>query len=187
VARTCRVAGDESGPQADYPVYGSAGELWERADLVAEIVIDGSGVRDRLRPTILAPDDEGYDDPAADALAGLGDDARAEVEAELDADDGIPITVVEARIVRVWKGAPGGATVAIQQLGDSETAAADVTYLADGEEYLVFLETYDDAPASLLNPWQAQYRLDGDAVTGLDHEYALELTVTDLEELRRAE
>lgn len=65
----------------------------------------------------------------------------------------------------MYKGdAKPGQLIDVGQLGGSykgvDYVQAEATKLKGGDTYVLFLETYPDAPAALLNPNQAQYQLD---------------------------
>lgn len=135
--------------QADYPHYDSADALFGTATLVVEAEVAGDSRVTRLSPRL-----DGGTDPVTNPQAG----APAG-----EAPDAVVVTVRQARLLTVYKGAAkAGDTVEVKQLGGT---LAGVTHETAGEvpltagRYVLFLETYPDAPASLLNPYQGQYRV----------------------------
>jgi len=117
----------------DWPSYDSLDVLYDRADLVVQGVLAGSSTVRKL-----------------------------------DIGDGTTMvyTVADVTVAVVFKGSANtGQTVAVKQLGGRldgvDYRAEAESYLSPGQTYLLFLETYEDSPASLLNPWQAQYVVDG--------------------------
>jgi len=126
---------------ADYPSYSDVESLFESATLVVEGDVGES------RVDVLYPSYEG-DDPAFNPLAGT--DTRPDPKA-----GAVPITVFEVRITKVHSGdAKPGDLIEVQQLGGSldgvEYSAEGTASLAKGSAPLLFLETYDDAPAAIL-------------------------------------
>jgi len=128
--------------QADYPYYDTAAALFDRATLVVEAeVASGS------RVARLEPRSDGGPDPATNPQAG----APAG-----QAPDALVSTVRTARLITIYKGsAKAGDSVEVQDPGRTLEGAVP---LAAGR-HVLFLETYPDAPAALLNPYQGQYRV----------------------------
>lgn len=132
--------------QGDYPSYQSAAELLAKATLV----IEATPAR-----------------PRVDKLYPSG--------GSRDQDTGIVITVYAATVTKVHKGdRKPGDVVDVQQMGGlfdgvSYEQEGGVPF-RQGTTYLLFLETFPDAPAALLNPTQAQYEvaLDGSYRTVTD-------------------
>jgi hypothetical protein len=140
--------------QADYPIYDSADHLFGKANLVVRATVSPRPLRtQKLMP------DTGSADPKLNPSAG------APGAQPPDESDPVVITVYRATITKVHKGqAKAGQSVEIQQLGG---VLGGITYrekharpLAGGKNYLLFLQTFPDAPAALLNPLQGQYPLD---------------------------
>jgi hypothetical protein len=134
----------------DYPAYDSADSLYQTADLVVEANLTGSPQVRQLGPAA------NVDDPKLNPKAGTGAQP-----------DGEPLvtTVYRAAVTRVYKGAVKvGDTVEVKQLGGQFKGvtyrAEGATMLKSGSAYLLFLAVFPDAPASLLNPNQAQYTID---------------------------
>ncbi|GAA2645410.1 hypothetical protein GCM10010399_94050 [Dactylosporangium fulvum] len=109
------------------------------------------------------------DYPAYDTLAALHAKASLVVSVRLAERTEVRslehrvYTVLTGTVERTFKG-PGAADVEIKQPGGEHrgttyTEAGGIP-LQPGRRYLLFLETYPDSPASLLNPGQAQYLLD---------------------------
>ena len=96
------------------------------------------------------------------------------------------ITVRTFRLTRVFKGdMRAGSTLEVKQLGGE---LGGVVYVEEDAvpldpsagKYILFLQTYPDAAASLLNPWQGQYFLEaGDRVRSL-HGNPVRFTIADL-------
>lgn len=77
----------------------------------------------------------------------------------------IVCTVVSVEVGMVVKGSvTPGDTVTVKQEGGTYDGVThrhpSVVYLVPNERYVLFLATFEDSPASWLNPTQAQYRLD---------------------------
>ncbi|GIF46508.1 hypothetical protein DFJ67_8363 [Asanoa ferruginea] len=124
--------------QGDYPSYQSLAELTEKATLIIEATVSG---------------------PRVDKLYASRDDGT-----EPNDDTGIVITVWSASVKAVHKGSSKpGDVVAVKQTGGQLDGVvyeeAGGVPLREGTTYLLFLETYPDAAASLLNPTQAQYEV----------------------------
>ncbi|MEV4624062.1 hypothetical protein AB0J74_35790 [Asanoa sp. NPDC049573] len=137
--------------QGDYPHYRSAAELMDRASLVIEATVARPRV-DKLYP------DGGGSGPKADPRAG----APEPVE-----DTAVVITVWSATIKVVHKGPnKPGDVVDVHQVGgllDGVSYEQDAAVpFREGDTYLLFLETYPDSSAALLNPYQAHYEVDPD-------------------------
>ena len=109
---------------------------------------------------------------------------------EAERREGMVVTVRTVTVSRVFKGAvrPGD-VVQVKQLGGKLDG---VTYseehgvpLQENGQYTLFLETYADQPASLLNPVQAQYRVEsGDALRSLPGN-EISTSITQLAKLAR--
>ncbi|RQX14992.1 hypothetical protein DDE19_21390 [Micromonospora ureilytica] len=153
-AAACSAAGDHTdtyGPQnvlyrADYPSYTTADQLFERASVVVQGRVESAKKVVRLVQAA----------PQGQALPAAVDAERRE---------GMVVTVRTVTVSRVFKGdVKPGDVVQVKQLGGKLDG---VTYseehgvpLLDNGQYTLFLETYSDQPASLLNPVQAQYPVD---------------------------
>ncbi|MEV7331896.1 hypothetical protein [Micromonospora sp. NPDC093244] len=151
--------GDAPHPQnvlyrADYPSYATAGELYAGASVVVQGHVESA---QRVVRLVQA--------------APPGQTLPAPVEAERR--EGMVVTVRTVKVSRVFKGAvKPGDVVQVKQLGGKLDG---VTYteehgvpLRENGQYTLFLETYPDQPASLLNPVQAQYPVEsGDGLRSL--------------------
>ncbi|MEV0198928.1 hypothetical protein [Nonomuraea sp. NPDC050691] len=140
---------------ADYPVYNSADALFTGAKLVIEGRLTGDR---RVMAVAEPPVDETETDPQLNPNAGATPDAAAAPPAESPT----VITVSSVEVLRVRKGpARVGQIIQVKELGGTLDGVtyeqADVTPLKSGVTYMMFLETYPDSPASLLNPEQAKY------------------------------
>ncbi|MFC8297848.1 hypothetical protein [Micromonospora orduensis] len=129
--------------RADYPSYATAGELYGRASVVVQGQVEAT---QRVVRLVQAA-------PPGQVLPAPVDAERRE---------GMVVTVRTVKVSRVFKGAvKPGDVVQVKQLGGNLDG---VTYteehgvpLRENGQYTLFLETYPDQPASLLNPVQAQY------------------------------
>ncbi|GAA0310346.1 hypothetical protein GGQ92_001601 [Gracilibacillus halotolerans] len=88
-------------------------------------------------------------------------------------------TVHTVKIDYIYKG-EAGKTIEIKQFGGEldNTIMTDehVTFLEKGEEYILFLETYEDSPASLLNPIQSYYKLEeGNIIKHPENSFTVDL------------
>lgn len=132
--------------QMDYPSYNSSDALYQKADLVVEAKISDTSRVEQLKASSSNPD------PKVNPNAGV----------KGKSPEPFVITVYQATVVKTFKGTKAtGDTVEVKQLGG---VFKGVTYreinsptLKPGETYVLFLATYPDAPASLLNPSQGQY------------------------------
>ena len=73
-------------------------------------------------------------------------------------------TVHQLKVENVYKGdLDRGEIIEVKQLGgelDNKLLVVEsISYLEEDKEYLLFLETYEELPASLLNPIQAMYEM----------------------------
>jgi hypothetical protein len=100
----------------------------------------------------------------------------------------VVITVSTVTVTRVHKGTVKvGSTIEVKQLGGKYQG---VNYRADGvaafrakTPYLLFLATFADAPASLLNPEQGQYVLDASGTPTRVSPNGVAVTAADLARL----
>src|SRR3712207_5225847 len=128
--------------QADYPYYQTVAALFDKADLVVEADVS----RD-LRVVRQAPLRPVGDDPVTNPQAGAPPGEEPE---------GVVITVRAARVVTAYKGAvKAGQNIEVGELGGTlhgtTYEVAGAVPLSGGARHVLFLETYPDAPASLLN------------------------------------
>ena len=150
-----------SGPEVvyyhgDFPRYESVSELYDRANLVVRArITDGTEVRP--------------------IKIGSADDTT------------LVYTVYRAEVQRVFKGRSTGPVVEVKLMGGAHDG---VKYIADGtidltpgQTYLLFLETYADAPASLLNPAQSQYVVGPSGLVTSVGDNRLRVSESDLERL----
>ncbi|MEV4548018.1 hypothetical protein [Nonomuraea wenchangensis] len=143
--------------RADYPQYENADALFDRANLVVEARIVGEP---RYLQEVTKPD-SAETDPRLNPMAG----APAAVAAAQPDAPPMVITVRTAEVLKVYKGeAQVGQKVEVKELGgvfDGVTYEEEhTTALNEGSGYVLFLETYPDSPAALLNPVQGKYPLD---------------------------
>ncbi|MEV0307936.1 hypothetical protein [Nonomuraea fuscirosea] len=185
---------------ADYPRFTSTKEMWDDADLVVQATITGLRTARDEPGRILGPGDDGYDDPKANPLSGLGPDELSEAKKQAERETGDIVTIAEADITRVFKGdLAGGGSIEVRQLGgelDGEKLTAqDEVKLEQNESYLLFVHSWDDTQdTTLVNPGQGQYVAtgpDGRAATpaGEADTYAplpgnpLQITLAELKDL----
>ncbi|MEZ0073767.1 hypothetical protein [Planotetraspora sp. GP83] len=162
---------------ADYPAYDSADNLFNTADLIVEATVSTQPVSVQE----LKPDTAG-DDPKLNPAAGA---PTAEVA---QPPDPVVISVYKASVTKVYKGAAQvGQSIDIQQLGGKLNG---ITYqeeeahaLQQNQGYVLFLQTYPDAPAALLNPLQGQYPLNAKGEPAQLQENPVALTSDDLNRL----
>ncbi|MET7394648.1 hypothetical protein ABZS66_14265 [Dactylosporangium sp. NPDC005572] len=100
--------------------------------------------------------------------------------------DDLVYTVYRVQVERRFKGT-SAETIEVKQIGGTVGGTVYVEAggipLRTGTRYVLFLETYPDSPASLLNPAQAQYVLgDGDRPERVDPG-GFEFTLASLEAL----
>ncbi|WP_238016341.1 hypothetical protein KZZ52_57860 [Dactylosporangium sp. AC04546] len=97
---------------------------------------------------------------------------------EVRSIDGLAYTVYRVQVDRRFKGT-SASLIDVKQV----SAEAGGIPLRTGTRYVLFLETYPDSPASLLNPAQAQYVLrDGERPERVDPA-GFEFTLASLEAL----
>jgi hypothetical protein len=95
-------------------------------------------------------------------------------------------TVRSVEISKVYKGnVRAGQTIEVKEMGgivDGITyKIADSTPLSTDNSYTLFLETYPDSPASLLNPDQGKYPLDAAGNVSSLPGNSITMTTTDLD------
>ncbi|MEV0237610.1 hypothetical protein [Nonomuraea sp. NPDC050786] len=106
------------------------------------------------------PQPPGGEDPRLNPSAGVTGGAD-----QPQRDSSVVSTVFDARALKVFKGTiDAGSTIEVRQLGG---ALDGITYsekgtssLKAGKVQVLFLNTYPDLPATLLNPDQGQYDID---------------------------
>lgn len=135
---------------ADYPGYATLDELYAASDVVVAVDIAAAPIVRELYPSV------GGTDPQANPNAGTN---------ETPAGDSVVITVFDAKVTEVFKGeANEDDTIAVKQLGGLYKGVrhteVGATPLKPHTSYVLFLATFPDAPASLLNPGQGQYPVD---------------------------
>lgn len=166
--------------QADYPDYTSAQALYSRATLVVEARITGTPTVTKMGAAPL--------DPSSAADPRLNPTAGAPAGVQATEPDTTVITVYTAHVVKVVKGeAKPGQVIEIKQLGGSLDGVTykemHTTPFKPGTGYTLFLETYPDSPASLLNPVQAVYPHDAQGNPTPLPENTIKLTRADLDTL----
>lgn len=164
--------------RADYPQYQSADALFDKATLVVEARIVGE-------PRYLQEKEEAPDPAETDPNLNPNAGAPAEVAAEPEAPPTV-ITVYTAQVIKVFKGqAQVGQSIEVKELGGNfegvTYAEEHTTPMNEDSGYVLFLETYPDSPAALLNPVQAKYPLDTSSNPAPLPENTLKLTRAELE------
>jgi hypothetical protein len=164
--------------RADYPQYESADALFDKANLVVEARIVGAP---RYLQEVEEAPDPTQTDPALNPNAG----APAGVAAQPEAPPTV-ITVYTAQVVQVFKGeAQVGQSIEVKELGGNFEGVTyseeHTTAMSEDKGYVLFLETYPDSPAALLNPVQAKYPLDASSNPEPLSENTLKLTRSELE------
>ena len=167
---------------ADYPHYDDAGAMFNHATLVVQGRVIGAPrvakLAENPQPDVSDPNLN----PNAGAPAGAAGQPAAEP---------MVITVHAFEIAKVYKGsAKAGEIIEVKQLGgvlDGKTYKdTDVTPLKVGNSYTLFLETYPNSPASLLNPTQAQYPTDASGEVSALPGNPIKLSRSDLDRLAGA-
>ena len=136
--------------RADYPSYQTLEDLAQRADLVVRGTVTSTrvaAINDAIQPT------------SSDPKANPGGDTPASTSV---------YTVYTISVTDVYKGAvPASKTIEVKDLGGTLNG---VTYVSEdsvnfkpNKKYILFLETYPQSPAMLLNPVQASFSGDTDA------------------------
>ncbi|MGI5237295.1 hypothetical protein [Dactylosporangium sp. CA-139066] len=156
----------------EYQHFDTAKDLFGRATLVLE-----GRVTEKSRTAevgTMAPADPR--DPKQNPLAGAPGNAGKGPKAQP-----VVVTVHSVQVVKVYKGHAGvGQEIEVKELGG---ALDGVSYrevegpppLRAGTTYVLFLETYPDAPASLLNSSQAKFEVgsSGDLVSRPENDISL--------------
>jgi hypothetical protein len=146
-----------------YPYYTSIEHLSQRADLIIEGIIMGSSV-------------EEID------ISNKKRDTKSIKDI---------YTVYKIKVTQCYKGdVQPGEIVEIKQLGGETEriryACEDNAKFSVNNKYIMFLETYENVPASLLNPIQSSYgvvsdALDKETIISISDKNDLTLTMSDLE------
>lgn len=92
----------------------------------------------------------------------------------------LPYTISVVEVSETFKGeASVGDKLEVKQLGGENMNVKDTVYLADGE-YLLFLQSYDDSPYSIINPVQGQYLVEDNQFKSVEgNELSLEKEMLD--------
>ncbi|TFD65168.1 hypothetical protein [Cryobacterium ruanii] len=159
---------------ADYPSYATSEQLAEASSLIATVTVGES------RQDILYPSKDQGDDPQTNPELG------AEMPGNDTGEARVPIIVWSATIDSVYYGeATSGATIEIKKVGGEldgqPVIERDGVPLVQGQKYLLFLETYPDAAASIVAGTQGQYLLHSDgSLTAADPDNDISLTLDEL-------
>jgi hypothetical protein len=170
--------------EADYPAYDSPDALFDRATLVVEGRVTGTPrVLQQLEELPMDPQET---DPRLNPNAGASQQAAAQAQEEPTV-----ITVYSVEVLKVFKGeAKPGQIVEVKELGgqlDGVTyKEVDLISLQTEQSYTLFLETYPDSPAALLNPLQGKYPLDSSGNPQPLSDNPVKLTRNDLTRLDAA-
>lgn len=171
--------------EAEYPVYQSADALFERATLVVEGRVTGEPRVVKQQEEL--PIDPQETDPMLNPNAGAPPQA-----AVAEAEEPTVITVHSVEVLKVFKGeAKPGQIVGVKELGGQIDGVTykmeDLVPLQTEQSYMLFLETYPDSPAALLNPEQAKYPLDASGAPQPLAENPVKLSRDDLTRLDAAD
>lgn len=134
--------------QGDYPYYEALEEMSERASAVVRGTV--VGIEQRMI-------DISLEDPSEDSYISAGGESEPLI---------LPYTVYTIQINEPLKGIPEGQeTLEVKVMGgtdgNTEYVPDETVQMEEGGQYVLFLETYDGLPASLLNMRQADYECDG--------------------------
>ena len=146
--------------QLDYPAYSDLAQLCR----AATTVVVGTPISTAVMPVDILSSDQG---DSAEENPALGSDQRP-------SDSVLIETVTTLRVDEVISGdeVEPGDTLRIGQPGgvyDGVEYVSEQRYpMREGETHLLFLETFPDAPASLLNPGQAGFSVSGDGTISPD-------------------
>ena len=143
---------------SDYPYYGTL----EKAKEAADVIIEGKILSEKTAALDYAETltDEQENDPQMNP-GGETDSVR------------IPYTIYTVEIEQVYKGnVLAGESLEVKQVGGiadnihyTEEDAADIEI---GSTYIMFLVTYPDSPASLINPIEGIYEYKDDRIISND-------------------
>lgn len=153
---------------ASYPTYTNVEELIGRSNLIIEgTIIDSNFETINITQNPTDPSDE-------KSNPGIG--AHEQMLT--------PYTVYDVEVHKVYKGNVAAKDIIqVKQLGGEDAnniyVLEDSLKLKKQDKVIMFLETYDNAPASLLNPIQALYQIQDDKI--IKHEKnAIKLELKDL-------
>lgn len=163
---------------ADYPAYGSLGEVGQ----VSDVIVSGTVLKSRSEN--LYPDVSDSEDPLANPQAGIPSD-------ELEDFPPVIITVSTVEVSEVFKGEVRiGDIIEVSQLGgsvDGKSVVERDTTLVDSldDSIVLFLAAHPNAPYDLVNPEQGLLILDGDQLKPVAESVDIEVpnTVQDLRNL----
>ena len=98
----------------------------------------------------------------------------------------LPYTIYTVEVMQVYKGAVTvGNTIEMKQLGGTidhvHYVQEDAMTIEIGNTYIMFLETYENSPASLINPIQGIYEYTDGIITG-NSKNTWVLTLEDIKE-----
>lgn len=140
--------------QFDYPAYSDLAQLCQ----AASTVVVGTPISTAVMPVDILSSDQGdsaEENPALGAEQPPSDSVLIETVTTLRVDEVISGDEVEpGDMVRI--GQPGGVYGGVEYVSEQQYPTRE------GETHLLFLETFPDAPASLLNPGQAGFAVSGD-------------------------
>lgn len=143
---------------AEYPVYDTAQELVDKADLIF------SGIVESVSYEMLDVRTES----GSDTLTGISE------------TQDIPYTIYEIKLTKIYKGNTEGDIIHIKQPGgefDGNTYMIDgATAIHQGETYLFLTETYESSYPSLLNATQAAYDMNAGEMLSEEENKAITLS-----------
>ncbi len=133
--------------QADYPVYDSADDIVDKADLIF------SGTVKNISYTSLDIRTE----EGTDSMTGLSEPSEP-----------LPHTLYEIEIIQLYKGIATEDTITLKRVGgivgDSEYILVDAPNISVGETYLFLSATFENSYPELLNLTQATYSMNEPAM-----------------------
>ncbi|GGG09240.1 hypothetical protein [Paenibacillus aceti] len=99
----------------------------------------------------------------------------------------IPYTIYDVEVQKVYKGAvTEKETIQVKQVGGENQQTIfkvnDTSELKEEGDYIMFLATFDNSPASLLNPIQGSYELVNNQIIASDKNL-IKLEINDLKQL----
>lgn len=99
---------------------------------------------------------------------------------ELVGNENLAYTFTDVTVKSVIKGDSDISNITVKQLGGFMNGCKylndDVEYLSCGNEYLLFLEVYEDGTASLINPVQGMYYYNNNSVVARNSPNALDIS-----------
>ena len=154
----------------DYPEYDTV----EKAKDAATVIIEGKIISAKV--LTLDPTETLSDEQKNGAKTNPGGETESQ---------SFPYTIYTVEIVQIYKGSViKGNTIEIKQIGGTvdnvNYTEEDATKIEIGSTYILFLETFSDSPASLINQIEGIYEYKDEKITGNDKNKII-LDIKDLE------